>query len=146
MTPGRDRARQSPRCAYQTGWGCGRALRDLADETITTTRNGRDVFGAVTVAIECLAKDEHLLVEVRFLDDRVSPDSTQDFVLGQDAIALLHEQQQEIEGSGRKCLRNPGAEQHALGRIKNEWREFEGDHRRPPRGRSRANQPELMAA
>jgi hypothetical protein len=96
-----------------------RRLLDLGlqREAVTAARHGRH-----RLRPEHLAQGRDLHLQVVFLDDEPRPDQVEQLVLGEDAVAVVDERHEDVEGAAAERGRLALDEQLPLGRP---------DHHRP---------------
>jgi hypothetical protein len=72
---------------------------------------------------ERLREGRDLEREAGLLDVHVAPDDAEQFILGEEASAARHEDDEEIEGAGRKRDDRPVAREDARLRVEAKWAE-----------------------
>ncbi len=73
---------------------------DRADEAKALARDGADQFLVFTAVADCAARGVDAAGQRRFRHDPSAPDRADQVVLADDAIAVLHQEYQEIEHLG----------------------------------------------
>ena len=84
-------------CRHGPGARFGADRRHRRGEPVPPLRHGFDVQPALRRIAQRLAKGEHVVGEIRFLDEGIRPDLVQQFVFGNEAPGLLDQRRQEVE-------------------------------------------------
>ena len=90
--------------------GDGGEAGDGDGEAVAAAGNGFDQAAAGAVAGKGFAEKEDVLGEVALLDEGFGPEVAEEFVLGDDAIGVVDEEEEEVEGLAieREGLIAPG--------------------------------------
>jgi len=73
--------------------------RDRRDETVTATRQGRDVARAALAIAQRFAQARDMKAQAAFFDNDVRPDLRQQILLADDLVGLGQQRNQNVEAA-----------------------------------------------
>ena len=98
--------------------GSSGMLLSARDESVSLARDGKDVVGLIRALTERPPKGRDLAREIVFLDGRVRPHTIQQLVLRDQAIPMLEQDDEHVEGLRRDWYRvtvSPEPPRHRVG-------------------------------